>query len=233
MYAISPLLPTTRSGYIPGMAANRIQELRQRRQISAKRLAELLNSGRSTVTKLERGEMRLSQHWMDRISRVLGVDPADLLPGASDNEVPVLGYVGAGAEIFPFADHDKRQGIYTVQSPRGLDPRKTAAAEIRGDSMLPMEDGWVLFWTRMFEGVPIDAVGHLCVIKIADDGPLLIKQLRRGYSRGRFNLISTNAAMREDVPIEWASRVRAVLPRELVLPSLGHDPADDEPAAAQ
>jgi transcriptional regulator with XRE-family HTH domain len=219
MYTVSALAHTTRSGYTRGVVANRIQELRKRRRISAARLGALLNSGRSTVVKLERGEMRLTQQWMDRIAAALGVDAADLLPGGGDNEVPVMGYVGEGAEIFPYDDTPVGEGLYRVLVPRGLDPKKTVAAEIRGDSMLPIEPGWVVFWTKMFEGVPIDALGHLCVVKLANDGPMLIKHLRRGYSRGRFNLLSNNAAIREDEQLEWASRIRAVLPRDLVLPA--------------
>jgi len=215
------------------MEANRIAYWRKRKRLSQERLATMLNSGRSTIAKLEGGRMELTARWMDRIGLILGVDPAELLPGAQSREVEVIGYIGAGAEVFPLDEQPRGEGLYQVQCPRGLDPAKTVAAEIRGDSMLPIEDGWVVYWVRMHEGVPIDALGHLCVVQVANGGPRLIKHLRKGYSPGRFNLVSSNAAIREDVLLEWASRVRAVLPRELALPAEAPAaPSESDPVPA-
>jgi hypothetical protein len=44
-------------------------------------------------------------------------------------------------------------------------------------------------------------------VKLAD-GPTMLKQVRRGATMGRFNLISTNAALLEDQAPDWASPVR-------------------------
>lgn len=209
MYAIYGLPTTTRSGYKNGVVGNRIKELRRRRGISAERLAEMLRSGRSTIVKLERGEMRLSTEWMDRIGSALAVEPCELLASAAQREIPVEHYVGAGGEVHPI------EKSYLVNCPRGLDPDKTAAIEIRGDSLLPLEHGWVLFHTKMIQGVDAAAIGHLSVVKIAG-GPMLIRHLRRGYQPGRYNLVSPSTLPLEDVTLEWAARVRAAAQRDLV-----------------
>lgn len=63
-------------------APNRIAVLRKRASLSQERLAESLNTGRSTIVKLERGDMTLSQDWMERIARAVGCEPWELLPTA-------------------------------------------------------------------------------------------------------------------------------------------------------
>ena len=185
--------------------------MRKLARISQAELGRRLNSGRSTIVKLESGEMGLTTKWMHRIARELLCDPADLLPGGESMEVPVVGYVGGGAQIHPFDDSPLDEGTDAVRCPRGLDPDKTVAAVVRGDSMFPIDDGWVVFWTRSYRGVPIDAVGCLCVVQVADDGPLLIKRLRPGYEQGLFNLLSSNAAPLDNILLEWAAKVEAII----------------------
>ena len=183
--------------------------------MTQQQLAPMVGMAWQTLGKLERGASQLKVHQARRISQALGCDPDDLEEGAPSRNVPVMGYVGAGAEIFPFGDIPEREGMRQVQCPVGLDPAKTIAAEVRGDSMFPIGDGWLIFFGRG-NGVPYEAVGQMCVVKLAHDGPTLVKHLRPGYRRGRFNLISTNAAPREDVELDWAALVRAVLPPDLV-----------------
>lgn len=86
MYLHSVLPQCTQIRYVRGMekpqASNRIAELRKEAGLSQERLAGMLNSGRSTVVKLERGEMALSQDWMERIARAIGCEPWELLPNS-------------------------------------------------------------------------------------------------------------------------------------------------------
>lgn len=194
---------------------NRIAEFRKKARLSQARLAQAVGTGRSTIVKLERGEMRLTTVWMRRIADQLQVRPSALISDEIPREVEIMGYVGAGTKVYPLDDQMRRQGE-TVPCPIALDAEKTAAVIVRGDSMLPLEDGWVLYYTRMFEGVPIDAVGHLCVVQLANDGPIYVKQLRRGYAPNHFNLLSTNADPIEDANVEWAARVKLVVARELI-----------------
>jgi transcriptional regulator with XRE-family HTH domain len=194
---------------------NRIRELRDARGMSQSTLGKLVNATGMAVSFWETGQRRLKAGDMERLAAALGVAPGDLLP-AQASAVPVVGRVGAGAEIIPIDDHAKGEGLYEVECPRGLDPKATVAVEVVGDSMAPaIMEGWVLFYDRAPEPAPSAVVGKLCVVKL-EDGRVLVKQLRRGPERGRFNLVSLNGPMIEDVALEWAAPVKAMLPREIV-----------------
>ena len=61
---------------------NRIKEYRLARQWSLEKLGERAGTTRQQIYKLENGELRLSQEWMERIAKALGGDlrAADMLP---------------------------------------------------------------------------------------------------------------------------------------------------------
>ena len=75
-----------------------------------------------------------------------------------------------------------------------------------------MKDGWLLFYTRDQDGVPADCIGRLCIAQVANDGPLLVKEIRRGYNADAFTLVSWNAAPMEDVILSWAAPVHSIQP---------------------
>lgn len=76
---------------------NRIKEIRQRRGVSAQRLAEGLNAHRNTIVKLERGEMKLTTEWMGRIAKALECAPSDLISNGDSASVPItVGIAAAG-----------------------------------------------------------------------------------------------------------------------------------------
>lgn len=192
---------------------NRIREIRLRRGLSQQALGEAANIDYRTVGKLERGETRLKVEDMERLAPALGIEPSDLHSMAKT--VPVVGYVGAGAQVFPIDDHAKGDGLADVRCPPGLDPDTTVAVQVKGDSMWPLEDGWVLFYSRAQEATASHVVGKLCIVKVANDGPTLVKHVRRAPQAGHFNLISSNAPPLEDVELDWASPVRGMLPPDV------------------
>jgi hypothetical protein len=99
--------------------------------------------------------------------------------------------------------YPKGGGLKEVPCPRGLNPAKTIAVIVRGDSQAPMiTDGWILFYSRDPEPDAAAVVGRLCIVKLAD-GPVMLKSVRRGPTAGRFNLESANAPLVEDVALEW------------------------------
>lgn len=194
---------------------NRLREVRDALDISQTEAGKRVGITQQQVAKYETGALRLKVDMLDRFAMAYGVAPADLL-STNTGTVPVVGRVGAGAEVNPIDDHAKGEGLYSVECPRGLDPKATVAVEVVGDSMAPLIlEGWVLFYDRSPEPTPSAVVGKLCVVKL-EDGRVLVKQLKRGPEKGRFNLLSSNAAMIEDVALEWAAPVKAMLPREIV-----------------
>lgn len=134
MHHIPALAPTTRSGYTLGMG-NRIKELRQARNISAEKLALRLGSGRSTIVKLERGEMRLTQHWMNRIANDLGIAPVDLLDDGDGLTVPVVLCVASAFSDGCPGTFDLPTPQRRIQSPPKLEnAAECFAAELADDS---------------------------------------------------------------------------------------------------
>ena len=59
---------------------NRIKEWRSSRGWSLQHLADLVETSRAQIDKLERGERRLTVDWMIRLAKALECLPADLLP---------------------------------------------------------------------------------------------------------------------------------------------------------
>ncbi len=122
----------------------------------------------------------------------------------------MVGSVGAGSLILPFDEYAPGQGYKFVESPEDA-PLDCVAVEVKGDSMYPIEDGWLLFYRRTQDGVPDECVNKLCVLKVVD-GPTLVKRLRKGSKPGSFSLESWNAPAQFDVQLEWAARVLDIRP---------------------
>lgn len=190
---------------------NRVREHRLARDLSLDALAELAGMTRSALSRIETGETVMNIDHMRRLAIALNIREDQLLASSARSaEVPVVGYVGAGSEVYPI-DSDP-EGLRQVDCPAHLDPATTVAVVVRGDSMYPViDEGWLLFYSRKMQTVPGQVVGALCVVQVSD-GRVLVKQIRRGPTKGHFNLISTNAPPIEDVKLDWAAKVRAILP---------------------
>lgn len=122
-------------------------------------------------------------------------------------EALLVGKVGAGAEIIRF---DEGVVLGGIVPPPGLGVCN--AAEVAGDSMYPLQEGWIIFYGQEHGGIPEECVGKLSVVQVKD-GPTLLKTLKKGSKRGLWRLESWNAAPREDVKVEWAAKVIDIRPR--------------------
>ena len=61
-------MPPTPDSPAEGPLPNRIRELRDRRQMTQEELAAAIGTSKMQVSRLERGERRLTQSWMERIA---------------------------------------------------------------------------------------------------------------------------------------------------------------------
>ena len=142
------------------------------------------------------------------------IEPTDGRPEPGPEEppapkVPVAGYVGAGAETHFYAV--SQGGLDEIDAPEGSTP-DTVAVEIRGDSLGTFFDRWLVFYDDVRREVTPDLLGKLCVVGL-DDGRVLIKKLQRSRSHGLFNLVSQTEPPILDVAIEWAAKVKSMMPR--------------------
>lgn len=187
---------------------NRLTELRNAAGLSIDEVAEKTGLSTSYVSRLERGERNLSVKTMAAFAQALGVTPSELLAVAPARMIPVVGYVGAGQEVYAIDDHAKGDGIEEVECPWDDLAHSTVAVRVRGDSMVPAYfNGDLIFYERQDTDLT-HLLGKECVVALAD-GRKFIKQLRRTPS-GQWYLHSHNADPILGVEIEWAARVRLI-----------------------
>lgn len=58
---------------------NRIKHLREARGWSMRELASRANASASTINNLEKGNVRLNLEWIERLARIFGVEPTDIV----------------------------------------------------------------------------------------------------------------------------------------------------------
>lgn len=179
----------------------KIREAREARGMSQAALAKAIGISQPAIRKIEGGGTQRSKYLTD-IVRYLGLDEEMV-------NVPIVGYVGAGSVAHYYAD---AQGPFdTVPGPFGSNAN-TVAVEIRGDSLGPLFDRWLVFYDEVRSPVTSDLIGKLCIVGLADDR-VLIKQLKRSRVPGLFHLLSQNDGPILDVEIVWAAQVKNMTPR--------------------
>lgn len=212
---------------------NRLAEMRKRAGLTRDELAEKVGTTATTIYRKETGMRGLKTEELATYAKALGCSVSDLVDesaGAAEPSgrgwrgerevmgyplVPVVGYVGAGAEMHPFDDHAKGQGIAEVEFPGGpLKPGKTVAVQVVGDSMTPFySEGDQLFYDERIHGVPEEWLGKICVVKVVD-GPTLVKRVSKASGVGLYRL----SCIRADEPdrvemVEWSAKVKMTVHR--------------------
>jgi len=170
-----------------------------------KGLAEALGRFPSAVSDLLAGRRRLRADEIEIVSAYLEV-PA---PVGGTRLVPLVGYVGAGAEAHFFGDG---QGPFDMVDAPDNSTEKTVAVEIRGESLGSFFDRWLVFYDDVRDPVTADLIGKLCVCGLPD-GRVVIKKLARSREKGLFILHSQFEPPIYDVAVIWAAKVKNMVPR--------------------
>ena len=195
---------------------NRIRFWRKHRHFTLEQLAARLGTSAGHLHKWETGKVSVNLRRLGEIADILGVTVIDLVQEQS--RIPVVGQVGAGATVEAIDDFPRGHARKHASCPVGLDASYTVAVEVIGDSMLPIDEGWLLFYTRNYDGVPSECMGRLCIVQLLENGQRYVKRLKTGTKHGLFNLYSTNAREIEDVELAWAAPIldaRPVDPNEI------------------
>ncbi len=172
-------------------------------------LAEDLNVSQSTVNRWL-GSAEPEGHRRDAINELYEAVVQKQHATDDGTLIPLMGYIGAGAEIMPEFEQVPPDGIDHVNVPFPL-PAEMIAFQVRGDSMLPVyKDGHVIVCYRE-QKRPIEAFyGEDAAVRTSD-GRRFIKTIMRGNPG--VNLMSWNAAPIENVGLEWIGEIFATLPR--------------------
>jgi DNA-binding XRE family transcriptional regulator len=185
-----------------------LRDARKRAKLSQEALGLAVGSGRSTIVKLERGDLPMNEAWARRLAPALGVRPDQLWEGPT---VPVIGYVGAGARVYAYDDLlNSDDSIARPPMTQG----DLLAVEVKGDSMLPLaEEGWHIVYTAEATVDEHLVMNRVCVVQLELDDSMLVKRVLRGSKPYHYHLASLNAPMIEDVRLRWAAVVKAIVPR--------------------
>lgn len=181
----------------------RIREAREALDMTQKDLAEMAGCKQTDVYRIETGQVSHSKY-LAPILKILQ------LTEDTHAVVPLVGYVGAGSEVFAIDDHEKGDGLEMIPAPPGM--LNGIALIVRGTSMTPKyDDGEVIFIEKTIYSVE-SMIGENCYIQLPD-GRAYLKKLQYGSRPGLYTLISYNAPPIIDVPIERAYPIAFTKPR--------------------
>jgi phage repressor protein C with HTH and peptisase S24 domain len=183
----------------------RIRDILTEQNKTAEWLSEALDMSPSQVSRFLTGSRRTNTDFLDAAAKALGVSVSDLFYGS---EIPVVAYIGAGAEFTFVDDHQKGAGLDMVEGPPGCPPNAVAVM-IRGESMYPAYyDGDILFYDTLSTDID-QFLNRQCVCRLAD-GRTLVKTPTRGSNAQLFTLTSFNAPPIPDVVLEWCAKIEWV-----------------------
>jgi hypothetical protein len=181
---------------------------------SAKEAAEAMNIAQATYTQHETRARLIPQKRAIQYAAFFQTTPEWLLYGRTEARpayVPVVGYLGAGAEAHLF-DEDALKD-HTPGAP--LNSHHTRAILIQSPDLGAMFIGWMALFDDIREAPTPDMDGQLCVVAVCHGGhkqSIYIRKLIRSQTEGRYHLIASAADPLLDQQIVWAARVISLRP---------------------
>jgi repressor LexA len=128
------------------------------------------------------------------------------------NSVPIMGRVGAGANIEPEHEQVPPEGLGNVELPFPI-AEETIAFEVAGDSMLPKYENGDVIVVFKEQRHPISSFyGEEAAVRLKT-GERYLKTIERGKSTSVVNLTSFNAKPISGVRLEWIGEICVTLPR--------------------
>lgn len=183
--------------------ANNLRKIRIDKGMTQELAAKLMGTGLSQYVKLERGERRLTDKWIERAAKAFHVSEAVVI--AEQTSCPLVGYVGAGARVVRF-EEDGDQEIGEAPRPENAS-EDTVAVEVRGDSMAGIfDEGSYIYFDDKRSPPSEDLIGKLCVVWV-EDGRVLVKRLFRGSRPQLWDLAAATGLIEKDVRVQFAARV--------------------------
>lgn len=205
----------------------RLTEVRKARGLDRKTAADALGIPLPTYGQYENGTRPIGKDRAKQIADFFGRSvewllfgreprvPAQLRPPptirrrAGRRVVPLVGYVGAGAEAHYYGGGDGELG--EVDAPEDSTD-DTVAVEVRGTSLGPLFERWLIYYDEVRSPITSDMYGRLCIVGLPDDR-VLVKLVRPANTPGFFHLLSNNEPPLTDQEVLWGARVRSMAPR--------------------
>lgn len=195
------------------VSGNNIQSLRETKGWSRPKLGELMNTSGQQVERLEKGQRRLTQDWIERAAQALGVTPSEIIEASSSaasepdrpstrsvdagETAPVIRLdlslpMGSGATVDDYIEEEPLLfDLAFLRSFTRTPPARLRLARGVGDSMMPTLLPGDAVWIDSTQRV-LNQSDKVWAVSI--NGGAAIKRLRpiRG---GRVLIISDNKAI--------------------------------------
>jgi len=180
------------------------------RQMSQRELARKMGLDHASISGLIRGKRPMRMNEAGTIARLLGVPVSQVLEHAGlqlhkQCACAVVGWIDGTGE----AHLDWHNSSDTVPCLVGCPANCLAIRFQTAATPLDHMDGWLIHFQQPQDGVPADAVGRLCLVKLRE-GMKVVASVRRGYLPGRWNLIRLAGGALENADLQWATPIRAM-----------------------
>lgn len=180
----------------------RLDQVLRERGISATTVAKQTGLTDAYISQLRNHHRQPSPATLLKLAEALNV-PMSALVENETRHVPVVGRIGAGAQVILVDAYAKGDGLFHIICPQDMIPASIVAVEVVGESMAPLvEPGDILLFTRHFLGVDPRVLNHVGICE-TDDGRALLKQIKPGREPGTFDLFSINPTH----PPEYGARL--------------------------
>ena len=182
-------------------APNRIQELRLAHQWNQKELADRVSAHWVTISKLERGTMKLTQDWMARLAEALQVTPQEIISDPPlRRTVYVEGHIGhRGYVMAELAQEGYDTFEFHIDFGTTLpDTSIWYFAEV--DISVAIRAGDLLRFTH-FAGDDFDFeehIGRICMLHFAEPHAPIAGVLGKGSASGLFDLTTPDGRTSKD-----------------------------------
>lgn len=146
------------------MMKNKVRQIRELRGLSQDAVAARMGTNRGQVSKLESGKARLNDVWIERLSKALRCQPAELIGDLIQREVPIIGDVPGGNLME--AIHNTHDGfvLFNSQKPN------LYAVRVRGNSMSRIAPDGSYVIVDMDDKNPDSLVNQPIIVCFENDG---------------------------------------------------------------
>ena len=191
---------------------NRIREIREHLELTIEDIAEKTGLSVSYVSRLESGERNLSIKNLNLFAHAFGISPSEIIEKPHDRlafTAPVMGRIGAGAEIMPADEQVPTEGLYEIETVFPL-PEDAIAFEVVGESMWPRYDeGDIIICWR--QGINVNEIlGWEAAVRTTD-GRRFLKRVLKGAEPETYDLESHNAPPIRSVKLDWIAAIQSVI----------------------
>jgi hypothetical protein len=172
--------------------------------MSVERIASRIGAAPDVVRRLEAGDGRIPAQVLSEYCSALGISTLEATHGLVS--VPVIGVVKESGLITLHSETmpaEEARAPYIVPSPSRL-----AAVRWESQGRLSVMTGHLAFFYSDVRGIPDDAWGQRCVVRLTDGRMMMVWPSR---DQGRIQIEYFTLWSEWDVSIDWASPVIAVV----------------------